>query len=143
MIIINIFIIIVPSDLCLSPPADLPRPSIQRERLLPSTAQQYGSVPAHRRNPPGLVARPGEPSSARPEPEGLLSPIGSRQGVGPLHPLPFPQDLPAALLHRPGWAAGLHICTDDHPRVRTSSSIICRHGEYHWRAAIPSEGGRG
>lgn len=110
---------------CTRPPVDLPRPSIQRERFLPSTTQQYGSVPAQCCHPPGAVAWPGEPSSARPEPEGLLCPAGSRQRVGPLHPLPLPQDLSAALLHRPGWAAGLHICTDDHPRLRTSSSIIC------------------
>lgn len=121
---------------------DLSRPSVQRQRLLPSSTQQYGSVPAQCCHPPGAVARPGEPGSARPKPEGLLRPAGSRQGTGTLHPLPLPQDVSAALLHRPGRTAGLHICLDDHPRLHHSSIIICRYETEPRSDAVPTEWNR-
>lgn len=106
--------------------ADLPRPPVQWKRLLPSTTQHHGSFPAQRRNSSRAVARSGEPGPAGSEPEGLLYTAGSCEGVGPLDPLPLPQDLSASFLHWLGWAAGLHFSTDDQPRLYSSSSIEFR-----------------
>lgn len=107
-------------------PVVLSGPSIQRQGLLPSSTQQHGSIPAQRRHPPGAVARPGEPGSACTEPEGLLCPAGRCEGAGPLHSLPLAQDISPALLHGPGWAAGIHLRPDDQPRLQSSSLLSCR-----------------
>lgn len=108
------------------PPVVLPGPSIQRQRLLPSSTQQHGSVPAQRCHPFGAMARLREPGSPRPKPEGLLSPAGSGSGTGPLHPLPLPETVTAPFLHWPGWAAGIHFRPDDQPRLQPSAILSHR-----------------